>query len=80
MGSFHSAIQGFYRASAGACEVDSMVSASNCLSSHMPAPDSSLRIEFVTLEEGLCQLEPLLQRVTELLEFLLFLDEVCFSK
>lgn len=80
MGSFHSAIQGFYRAPAGACEVDSVVSARNCLSSHKPAPDSSLRTEFVTLEEGLSQPEPLLQRVAELPEFLLFLDEGCFSK
>lgn len=80
MGSFHRAVQGSYRARAGACELDSMVSARNCLSSHMPAPDSSLRIEFVTLQEGLSQPEPLLQRVAELLEFLLFLDEGGFSK
>lgn len=56
-----------------------MGSARNCLSSHMPAPDSSLRIEFVTLEEGLSQPEPSLQRVAELLEFLLFLDEGVFQ-
>lgn len=79
MSSFHSAIQGACRARAGACELGSVVGAKHCLSSHMPAPDSSPRMEFVTLEEGLSQPERLLQRVPELLAFLLFLDEGCFS-
>lgn len=74
------AIQGSCRAQASAWELDSVVSASSRLSSHMPAPDSSPRTEFVTLEEGLSQPEPLLRRVAELLEFLLFLDEGYFSK